>query len=469
MASRVDSLQDIFGPNEPQDDGSNKAVSESRIPAAGGSSTAENVDDFDDIFGGTSASSTPHEGQESAGTKGGETVPATLEAEDGDAVSATAAALDNDEFDDIFGDARQTDANTEQDQAADGREGNERDDAGTESDALAPPDTSAVADGSDDVDADAGAGANAGGVAGRQDKEFLDFLYEDESSEGGTKKKRTSVSGADPAAPVSVGDYNDSLSSGLETAGSGKGQSPSGTNSEGTGSPVRKDVHLPENNNEGAEPTSSLSVPSAQLDSISLRSTPHDGVDMPGAVGSSAKAEVTSGEGPIATATAATSPRPGRFVRKEKIEVLRPLPDNPARALRELLAPPSQDSDDAVDANSGDGEDSRGNDNAAADDVSYVRRLCAATGGFLPHDLRPAAWSLLLGLGRTPKDLGFEKWRDDKRADSSTLATAATVAYKLDLRNDSLALARQLCEGDEGDGEGAGGDPAALAVDIEEV
>lgn len=176
------------------------------------------------------------------------------------------------------------------------------------------------------------------------------------------------------------------------------------------------------------------------------------------------------------------------FVRKEKVEVLPPLPEDPASALRQLAFPETATSA-ATEAEGGEkagavsmasregGSDERGpaavaaGAAAAASDVGYVRRLCAATGGFLPPDLRAVVWGLLLGLGRKPEDKGFVKWREARRRDG-----AATVAYMLDLKNDCLALARRLCDDSSsgggregGGGAGVKGSPEALAVDIEEV
>ncbi|CAN0533784.1 unnamed protein product, partial [Ectocarpus sp. 12 AP-2014] len=186
-----------------------------------------------------------------------------------------------------------------------------------------------------------------------------------------------------------------------------------------------------------------------------------------------------------ATAAAASEPKPSSpvptatletYVRKERAEVLRPLPDDPATALREVASPGVQPT--------GDGGDSHEEGTAAADDVGYVRRLCAATGGFLPPDLRPVVWGLLLGRGRKPSDAGFLKWRAQRREElAAGAADAPAVSYKLDLRNDCLALARRLCDDEnvagENDGGGAGNgasyeeggakkDPEALAFDIEE-
>ncbi|CBJ33932.1 conserved unknown protein [Ectocarpus siliculosus] len=174
---------------------------------------------------------------------------------------------------------------------------------------------------------------------------------------------------------------------------------------------------------------------------------------------------------PVPTATLET------YVRKERAEVLRPLPDDPTAALREVAAPGVQPTED--------GGDSQEEGTAAADDVGYVRRLCAATGGFLPPDLRPVVWGLLLGRGRRPSDAGFLKWRARRREDlAAGAADAPAVSYKLDLRNDCLALARRLCDDDNvagenegggadngasGEGGGAKKDPEALAFDIEEV
>lgn len=161
-------------------------------------------------------------------------------------------------------------------------------------------------------------------------------------------------------------------------------------------------------------------------------------------------------------------PAPESFVRKEKVEVLRPLPDDPSAALRELMpaadaVADSQEGGPAVEAAS------------EANDVGYIRRLCAATGGFLPPGLRAVVWSLLLGRGRRPVDEGFVRWRAQRReSPPSSLHGAATIAYKLDLRNDCLALARRLCDEDGAGGAAAGSgsardDPEALALDIEEV
>lgn len=190
----------------------------------------------------------------------------------------------------------------------------------------------------------------------------------------------------------------------------------------------------------------------------------------------------------------------GRALRDRAI--LRPLPANPAIALRELVDPgestPIEESVEHTSNKEGDAVAGAGGtkvemETAAVEDVSYVRRLCAAAGGFLPRDLRPAVWSLLLGIGTTtPDDSAFRKWREDQDQHKSSLepgapskpVPSAVIQNKLDLHNDSLALARRLCAGGDAvlpavdgstpSGLGAGGgdsdaDPEALAAEIEQV
>lgn len=184
----------------------------------------------------------------------------------------------------------------------------------------------------------------------------------------------------------------------------------------------------------------------------------------------------------------------------------RPIPVDPARALQDLIRPEPPAEADAIkdEPGAGTGTDAAGASAMAeemvpaAEDVDYVRRLCMATGGFLDAELRPAVWSLLLGLGSTqPEDLAFRKWQENQNQQSSgregsssssgggsRTPVAAAVQNKIDLHNDSLALARRLC-----DGSGAatavddpsaprevrsasgclGKDPGALATDIEHV
>ncbi|CAM9272572.1 unnamed protein product, partial [Ascophyllum nodosum] len=167
---------------------------------------------------------------------------------------------------------------------------------------------------------------------------------------------------------------------------------------------------------------------------------------------------------------------PGGYPRKQRPGELAPLPNNPGVALRELALTRSSAAGGSgtLSEVSGhpetiaNGESTSGVLNesvtkaesaALANDVSYIRRLCTAAGGFLSPELRPAVWSLLLGLGRQPRDAGFETWRAERRDNPELVVIADTAPYKIDLRNDCLALARRLCERGEGGtakGEGDG-------------
>ncbi|CAM9364657.1 unnamed protein product [Discosporangium mesarthrocarpum] len=96
-------------------------------------------------------------------------------------------------------------------------------------------------------------------------------------------------------------------------------------------------------------------------------------------------------------------------------------------------------------------------------EVEKVRGLCVATGRFLPHELRASVWGYLLGRGG--------KVEEEERVIPATSAAGMTVplghgvAYKLELKNDSLALAHRLCA----ECGNKGNDPAVLAGEIEEV
>lgn len=468
MASRVDSLQDIFGPSE-----STKEQQPERT-AANASTIVNNDDvDFDDIFGG----SKDEDGDEDEAANAQKPEEAASSSAVPGRTSAGAVASSN--FDDIFGDAppappatKKSEASSSTAQADSGSAKQPGDNATTGSSSKVEASTRSDKGG---AEADARRGAEEG------DKEFLDFLYEGEDG-GLNKAAATAAAPAAAAMPTSTklapavdGNPEDSVPPPEpvnQEDGSFLGTPASPEEME---SPARAPLETsqfdsvtlldPEvvdqvaHNNDDASSWQTENMPVQEQQSGSSLSTP-------------APAPSTAAPVPSATATAAES-----FVRKERIAVLRPLPEDPAGALRQLVLDDGRTGEEAC-VEEGP-EDSGG---TTAEDVGYVRRLCAATGGFLPPDLRPSAWSLLLGLGREPVDVGFNRWREEVREDPS--ASVAVVANKLDLRNDSLALARRLCEkgqdGEEGveasaaqeeEEEEAGSvrDPEALAVDIEEV
>lgn len=454
----MDSLQDIFGPGDLK-------VAETPETTAVTSMT-NNLDEFDDIFSSSTQTALPATAAAGEASRGAESTKgvAAASATGGD----TAAVLGSDDFDNIFGDAppaaevspskEQAEIGTDAGDATK-RGGGDVDEAGSKEKLSAGP----------------GATASASEKAAGADREFLDFLYEDDG-----KQNKVVVAGALDGATSSAVAETGAAAVGGDNLSAGRG----GTGE--AGSPLEGGASGPEappaSSDRGSSGTSS---PPPRLDSIPLGSPTAvtfqaygaDNVDQEGM-------RNEPGDNP---AEPPTQPPPlESYVRKERVEALRPLPDDPARALRELVAPEITAAVRAGEGSEGEGG-GRGEEVAteSTEDVGYLRRLCAATGGFLPPDLRPVVWSLLLGLGRRPEDAGFVKWREERRAGASSAAvSAAGVAYKLDLRNDCLALARRLCDsssstssavvadGEEGgEGKSAGGkeDPEALAVDIEEV
>lgn len=434
-------MEDIFGPEPTAGTPDEAAASE----------TDNNLEEFDDIFGDASTA---------AGTAEGEGVGGSSSEQAKDAPAAPAAASGGsglDEFDDIFGGSEPVDAASEEQQhVADNNKAGETEDIGAGGASTTTDENSTPAAAGPGATAAADVTGGKSGAGG--DKEFLDFLYDGDGAGSGEAASEP------PPAPA--------RSSPPGSAGSPSGRKSPDSNStlgeEGSFLEIPTTVTSPFQAPEGSvEPTS-------RLESGSLEGSP---LNLPIA------------EEPTAASAASSEPKPSSpvptttletYVRKEKAEVLRPLPDDPAAALREIAAPGVQAT--------GDGGDSQEEATAAdaADDVGYVRRLCAATGGFLPPDLRPVVWGLLLGRGRRPSDAGFVKWRARRREElaAGAAADAPAVSYKLDLRNDCLALARRLCDDDSvageddgggagdgasGEGEGAKKDPEALAFDIEEV
>lgn len=431
-------MDDIFGP-EPTEKTPETAVAPT---------STNNLEEFDDIFGGTPAAEDGGASSEQAKDSSVGLLPA-------------AVGSGTDEFDDIFGDSKKpVDAAVERPPDEDGR----RREAAVSSSTVT------------DKDSGAAAAAAAGTRTSGGEREFLNFLYEDDEE----KKPRKPISTGAPApeapppAPSVVEPVAVVKSGARNPMRSGSPDSTSPLGEEGSfleiptvASPSQAQV----------ESGGVLSPASSRIGSASLAlGSPLNPHPAP-ASAAAAEAEAATSE------TKPESPRPAppalqSFVRKEKVEVLRPLPADPAAALRELIAPELQATAAAPDADA-DADDSREKSPAApadsaADDVDYARRLCAATGGFLPADLRPAVWSLLLGRGKNPFDAGFVKWRQQRRETPPSAGDTTAFAHKLDLRNDCLALARRLCDG-TGENGGAGavgsakGDPEALASDVEEV
>lgn len=414
-------MDDIFGPDPLE------TTPETTVAP---SSTNNNQEELDDIFGDTPAA----EDGEASSEQGKDS-----------SVGLAAGGSGTDEFDQIFGDSKKPiDAAVERPPDEDSRQK----EAAASSSPAAKEDS---AKGSGAAATDAAGTSTAGG-----DKEFLDFLYEDDAEKKPANANATAVavepeqvappSAVEPVVVAKTG-TNDSIGPGSPDSTSPLGEEGSFLEIPAIASPSQARVA-----------SGGVLSPASSL----FGSAP--------ALGSPPSAAATSAVKPNSPLRA--SPALHSFVRKEKVEVLRPLPDDPAGALRELLVPEIQataaaDADDSR-------EEGAATTKPAADDVDYVRRLCAATGGFLPADLRPIVWSLLLGRGKKPVDPSFVKWQQQRRETPSSAGDTATAAYKLDLRNDCLALARRLCDDTGGNGvAGAVGsakdDPEALALDIEEV
>lgn len=475
MASRVDSLQDIFGPSEPNS-------TEALEPAApGAASSTANLNEFDDIFASSNDDAPP------AGPAG-DSVARALKSKDVSPVpgsnGSTEVSPSTHDFEDIFGNAPTAAEGGLLPSSSKEQTGGKSDQAGGTTSDVAGSGEASQAARSDTKDLEVGAAVPShapvtGGGAGGDDSEFLNFLYDDDkqgkaaATAAATTVTPQAEETADSAATTATSTTT------AETAGETTSSNPGNTSS----SPA-------DNRSPLVQPpgVSGASSPSSDLDSVPLGSplvedttTTTTAATTAAVAAAAARLEVAVKEGKLDA-----PPHPPSsemcFVRKEKVEILLPLPENPASALRELASPET-----TAGAETGEGEVAPGTEGltsreggragpSRASDVGYVRRLCAASGGFLPPDLRSVVWGLLLGLGRKPEDAGFVKWREARRRDPSLVAGAATVAYMLDLRNDCLALARRLCDdGGGGDGEGGGGagvkggDPEALAVDIEEV
>lgn len=487
MASRVDSLQDIFGPNDPKSE-----EAETQPETTGVSSPNNNLDDFDDIFGGnTDAATTP---PAAVGIVSSETQESPSSSP---SLGNLSAALDADDFDNIFGVAPPAAGNQT---TSKGNPPEKRPDGAKETESSLTT-TSAASDGTGPHGEDEtgggsmeeiGSAATAGGGTVRDDKEFLDFLYEDngdkKSDAAGTATTTNNI--INSVVPV-VPDVADSSST-APTVSTNCDALPISDATEGSSSPLGEEASFLEKPvasspgrgtplgalgpipRLGAFPLTAPSPSSSRISSTGAR--------IPVVPGNEDREKEQQNVSPAAVGGPSLTP----IVAPRKERMLRPLPDNPARALRDLVTPPPkcpspEEKESSIGAGVEAGE-------GAADDVGYVRRLCAATGGFLPHDLRPLVWSLLLGLGREPNDSVFEKWREERRVDPSLVSShsASTVTYKIDLRNDCLALARRLCETEtetetetvESGGGGAGGEgmggvgkagAEALAIDIEEV
>lgn len=445
MASRNDSLQDIFGPSDTK-------VGETATSALEGASTAAitlDNQEFDNIFASDGGSAhqplSPSRSKDPAEQGNPENSVEGSSALGPISASTRSASED---LDNIFGGSSLPTTATSLEQEGGGSRDAQR------SQKAEAERRSVTKEGSSQEPDSKGNGSAATG-----DKEFLEFLYEDDGD-----TKRVSSGTAASSAQVHYA----------------PGRSSTPDNSNSSESPAAAC--------EGKNTTSAAAAISPQ--SVAASSQEHQ----PG------------------TAEGST---PESFTRNQRSRELRPLPENPAIALRELFLTPSGAAEGSdVGAASEGGEHpeaiattspncstcatsestkvSEIEEPPAGDDVGYVRRLCAAAGGFLSPELRPAVWSLLLGLGREPNGAGFVAWQAERRADPDLQAAVSTAPYKIDLRNDCLALARRLCErGDGGISKGSDGsfnsgeaeekeqeqgrdnkgkkDPEALAVDIEEV
>lgn len=473
MASSHDSLSDIFGPNSDGDSGQKRntegAVCDDAKPDAksnsGTGTAALKADDFDDIFGDNNNVVTP-------------SVDTTRQATAG-------KSPESPDFDDIFGSSSPTDTPSTKS-------------AQTEAHNILSAGTGTAGSGSAGTNDGAGGdggdkGANSSNLlaSGKEagDKAFLDFLYEDDASTAnttglqvndGTLEKPAHVHDqalVAASAVTSAPDSSQGFFAGDIAQQSGRSESTSANSSLMLASTETEDPALPAAEQRRAPPrddfSSSAASSALHLVAVSLASPESD--DHKTLNGSDASPDgVTGNQSAVSTSfSVSRAPPPPR-----------PLPADPGRALRELVF--QQTDETGLDE---DGE------TAAADDLGYVRRLCAATGGFLSPDLRPAVWGLLLGIGRTPDDAGFRKWRDAAKSslregegedDSdangitqpSAKSPAISVPNKLDLRNDSLALARRLRSGSHSSSDGvrvsdSGGgvltEAEALATDIEEV
>lgn len=449
MGSRVDSLHDIFGPSDSKDAGTRESTNVA--------SSTSNLEEFDDIFGGSvDAVPRPPGGRDTSENKATDVDEASSA---GGNAAAAAASLHTADFDNIFGDAPPV----AEPQASTNKQGKQKTDAEEEEGGDVGVETNKGVDVKGGASAASGAtvvataAASAAGDAAGADREFLNFLYEDDRSNKGAAPTNS--------APMAVA-ASPAVATALSIGAAVDEPSSAGDDNSESGSPLGEEASFLETPQAapGQVERTGVSSPTSQFDSVPLGSPPLgmaiQGADETGIEGGPAAANAPAASSPASRAA---------FVRKEKVEVLRPLPDDPASALRELMVP------DTVAGTAGSEEQGSGE---STDDVGYVRRLCAATGGFLQPDLRPVVWSLLLGLGRKPEDAGFNKWREERRSNPSMSVAAATSAYKLDLRNDCLALARRLCVSGGGEAEGADGeagsvggnpDPEVLAVDIEEV
>lgn len=406
--------------------------------------SASRTNSLSDIFG--------HEGDHES-NRDGDDGHQPAAPPDGDA-TANAVAVDN--FDEIFGDS---------DSASKPR--GSGDSSGLQGASSSPrPDTGAATSPDfDDIFGESNASVTPAGSGDRE--ETTGSAESSTIAVDGEKGKASELSGN------GTQEFLDFLYDGDRTAqqdGSGRGKGDAETErTDSSNKPADEPVATPTAAAPVAEPASSPG-----LESVSLASP-----DQP----TDHKALLKSEQDPSA-APIVDDDKQGQQQGKVT-PPLRPLPEDPPVALRELVFPstPATEVLELVET----------------EDVGYIRRLCVASGGFLPADLRSGVWGLLLGIGRTPDDAGFRKWREanrdagggetsdgssksvspqlDSPLVSSAKASTGTIPNKLDLRNDSIALARRLCASDDGDiavAEPAGigntrTDTDALAVDIEEV
>lgn len=490
MSSKVDSLSEIFGPSDHDDsntaqgaDCMSSSSRDSNTVKAGtpsGSAAAVRVENFEDIFGDNSEgvaskpsnSANPGEQAPSPST---ETNPST----------ETAATTSSPDFDHIFGDTSSSAPAAEVAVAAVSKvQGGADESTATES--------SGGGGGTGPADGGESSAAPGGQLTTKdsaETQEFLDFLYDGKKNApretGGVNAGATAVASNDhPEDPCF------SSSATTPAASTDNSSHPVPSTSAAQPVPELEVVSLGSPDQASTNHKSSAMERGGGEDQSTSMSTTREGGRTDGACTSS----------DTAAALAQQQQHHQHHHRRERaVPPPRPLPADPAEALRKIIISVPEAS-----ASEGLGESAA----EEMDDVGYLRRLCAATGGVLAPDLRPAVWGLLLGVGRKPDDGGFRKWRDcnrgggaggggDTTADgtvgSGSLAgvvppapnaCAMAVPNKLDLRNDSLALARRLCAaGDSGSGsdgnvasdggDGGGGlaqaDPEALATDIEDV
>ncbi|CAM9417217.1 unnamed protein product, partial [Laminaria digitata] len=432
MASRVDSLQDIFGPSEP----SGAEAVETAPGVASSSATTTNLDEFDDIF----ASSTDDAPAPAAPSRD-DAVAHDLKTKDTTTTPVTASSgttdvsPSTDDFEDIFGNAPPATAEGLLSSSKEQTGGKSDPAGGTTSDATNGEATQPARSSDTKAVGTAGPGpspapvAGGGSSAGGDDSEFLNFLYDDDKKGKATAVAVTPQADAEQAASLSPAGTTTTTTS---TTGAGSAAAAAAAE---TGSALRSnptdasspptEKKTPSLPSEGPAGASGNSSPSSHLDSVPLgsplaedsKNAPADTTAAAAVAAAAERLEEAVKEGKLDSPSPSPAmppppppPPPSSemcFVRKEKVEVLPPLPEDPASALRELALataePGAEGAGAAASMASREGGPGGRGPAAAASDVGYVRRLCAATGGFLPPDLRAVVWGLLLGLGKRPE------------------------------------------------------------------